>query len=588
MAGSREELAAHVKKYGASYRTNIEPGQIDSGMWELTSSPSQIYWVAGQGRLLEADEVDVNKPFMQCDIGGFIGKVDYICNNMPKTAYGCSNYVYSKPAAVIFPKSGYTVASTEDCLEIYEYFSKYRKSDDPVAVKQAIEAAKALRARCKLTDEQQTAVDQTITNTQNHLRQIQSNNSQAKYSGDNLLSGTEAVKKSNLNNLKQQYIELLQRNSQSGEKFSLTSDGQLQIIYLHTGQWYTDIFEFRWLSYSAYGGENGSSSFTRFSQTNKSGYAIVLVVFSREERELEIKLFDAIQQTIKDGGQNNTVGESNEEDINLPKIEPTTVEDYQKKVVAEAKTKGIILPPNFLTDGFTTPKKTPLARLTPTQKAAQDTINSQTLSDLIARDTQIIAEELKVNAEIERKLAEERRKIVEVETKRAEEEKRQRDSLERETRKYNESRAKEVTLRNRFKNGSVFDFPQFPGTEWIYNDNLKNFEHQKLGRIDLEVMRNNSGSFEQMIPKILDEAFKSAIESKGKWRESKVVEHHSLDGKTKAYVIKSKFKGGNIKRYYYFEGDDGSIFKLYMFGADSAEKWILKNGDALAKSFSFK
>lgn len=418
LAGTREELAAKIKGGGSGYRTMIKPAEIDSGMWVLTSNPSQIFEVSGQGRLLGANEPDIEGTFMQCDIGGLIGKVDYICNNMPKTAYSCSNYVHPKPAAVIFPKSGYTVASTEDCLEIYEYFSKYRKSDDPVAVKQAIESANALRARCKLTPDQQTAVDQAITSTQNRLERIQSNSftSQSQSPGADLITGSEAVKKVDLEKLKQQLAEYLQSNvvTRQGYQNSVSLEqGKLKLVRQPFEDVYTYFFDFATLEirddiggwYPVIRFRDGTGNEAEFMLRDGGDSLRGPVTLKGNQLLADIRAAQSGVNTKKISDK-----ETGEDEPNLPKIEPTTVEEYQKQVVVEAKAKGITLSPNYLTNDSTTPKKTPTARLTPTQKAAQNAINSQQLSDLIVQDIQSIAEELKANAEIERKQAEEKKR----------------------------------------------------------------------------------------------------------------------------------------------------------------------------------
>ncbi len=443
LAGTREELAAKIKAGGSYYRTVIKPGAIDSGMWVLTSNQSQIYEVAGQGRLLEPDELDIEGTFRQCDIGGLIGKVDYICNNMPKTAYSCSNYVHPKPAAVIFPKSGYTAASAEDCLEIYEYFSKYRKSDDPAAVKQAIESANALRVRCKLTPDQQTAVDQTVASAQNRLDRIKSNPSQSQSSGDDLLTSIEAVKKVDINGMKDKIVEFFRNHifqgtltGQTGSRTAVFSG--LQVIFEPQAEFFTVKFHhtmqdrgyptwriaemsgpIKFSSLSSYltpsnlGGadfynersicleQKGITYLSVYGIDTTSGVSVdVCVPFDFERNPTS---FNELVRLVRDfekgasGGLTETIpGKESDEDEPSPTTPATPIADYEKKVVAEAKSKGITLPSNFLTEGITTPKKTPPTRLTPTQKAAQDTINSQKLSDLIARDAQIITEGVRV------------------------------------------------------------------------------------------------------------------------------------------------------------------------------------------------
>jgi hypothetical protein len=334
----------------------------------------------------------------------------------------------------------------QDCLDLYKYFSDNRKSNDPVAIKQALDAAQVFQTQCKMTEEQKAGVGQAITSSQNRLQRIQSETSQNKSPASELFNGAEAVKKGDISGLKQKIIENLKQNIRPYQK---TNREQVRITprdifkppfddYVTTLSGSKDInilgdqnkITISWVNY--YSSTYGIASDLNSSSTGKITATITLENVTPFDGDFDIgylgakcstentefwrgktdyntsdycsrlpygidndgkyvggtvaKELSSLISQLKNGllGNNPRIS-SEDETANLPKIEPTTIEQYQKKVVAEAKAKGITLPPNFLTEAPSENKKLPES-LTPTQRTARNSQLTKELDELIAQD----------------------------------------------------------------------------------------------------------------------------------------------------------------------------------------------------------
>ena len=439
------KLDDESKRLGPQNRQELKPGEQDSGaMWILVTPTDKLWMAIGHVRFLEQNEQELWTTYERCDEYKARGKIDYFCQVKPSP--GCPNFVNPKPAALVnFDKpanrTGGTqssAASTEDCLEAYEYFSKYRKSDNPIAVKQAIEAAQAFQTRCKLTEEQNAVVGQAITNSQNYLQRIQSNLLQNKSSATDLLNGTEAVKKFDVDGLKLKMVSILRLNlkpyridtprerttirnrSNYNEyedykssftelkdliikednnsitvsytsvynslydrckecEFRSTTKDQMTIFY---DKIQNEVKNAKYIScYNGFGATclSETTQTDRYGTTNSQSDRVnINPSWLGENNFNEFKSLSI--QLAQINSDKSITNSTDNRDTDLPKIEPTTVEQHQKKVVAEAKAKGINLSP----DGLDAPKKTTSARLTPRQRVAQDAVNRKKINKLIA------------------------------------------------------------------------------------------------------------------------------------------------------------------------------------------------------------
>ncbi|MBK7393541.1 MAG: hypothetical protein IPI64_09625 [Chloracidobacterium sp.] len=447
LGGSREEILKDIREKRGMYRTRIKPGQIDSGMWVFTNSQSQIFETIGHARLLGADEVDYKGPFMTCDSGGNRGQIDTICRNEPIPYFGCQNRPSPPPAAMTFPNkpwrnpaSGKTTAaspppaSPSDCLDLYKYFSENKKSDDPLAVKQSIDAANAFKARCKLTDEQQISVIELIASANKNFERVQNKlRSLSSGDGDNLFTDANAVRKGpDVEQLKNEILENLKINVQPFERRGNGSWGvitdtwknisvvgsadgiTIKWTYVHeeknsqisTSNSVFNVSYAALLSGTGNSIEEGSTCSTDSSliwqgkaagvyrNTRETHPTCLSMPYGMRGGNGYIELAELIQK-IRGGGQvaEKEKGINGDEDTS-EKL-PLAVVDYERQVSVDAKAKGIKID----TDS-TNQKPKPRPILTPRQRAAQNAEATKTLSELIQKD----AEETAVEREKEARL----------------------------------------------------------------------------------------------------------------------------------------------------------------------------------------
>lgn len=418
IGSSREGILKDVREKRGMYRTRIKPGQIDSGMWVFTDSQGQILETMGHARLLGSDEVDYKGPFMTCDSGGNRGQIDTICRNEPNPYIGCQNRPSPPPAAMTFPNkpwrnpaSGKTTAaspppaSPSDCLDLYKYFSENKKSDDPLAVKQSIDAANAFKARCKLSPEQQSSLNDSITSAGNHLERVQSNALSAPngVSGGNLVTTIDAVKKGpKTDEIYARIIENLRANLLYYSGPLKAENGRL---ILNEGSMICS-GAFEKLEFSNYrdsmtphiaidniacpGGYNGDTR--------------AVVRYNSGPNDLYIQQLNDLVASLKNQPANGSEDEAIDTST-LTKPQPVPEAEYAKKVVAEAKAKGIKIEPDS-----TNQKPKPRPVPPPRQRAAQNAEASQELVALIESDI----EKKKAEDEVEqRRRAEDERKKAE-------------------------------------------------------------------------------------------------------------------------------------------------------------------------------
>lgn len=398
LGSTREEVLKDIREKRGTFRTRIKPGQIDSGMWVLTNSQGQILETMGHARLLGSDEVDYKGPFLTCDSVGNRGQIDTICRNEPNPYVGCQNHVSPPPAAITFPNKPWRndvggkteaasapPASPADCLELYKYFSKYSKADDPLAVKQSLDAANAFKARCKLSVEQLASVDVAIFQTRDRLERIKPSSALLEDTGT-LITNVEPVRKVDINDLKQQFVEYLNGNLEHNSSVLKGSvsvvQGRLKLV--------SSIYDQEFIAHSDFanvrlnpqcGGagpcvevtyDTPSFGFSQLPLRNGALFATTV-----EKSNDLLSQIRAAEKGVESGpanlDQNSNPGDATKG--------PTSEAEYQKDVVAEAKAKGI-----KIESDSTDQKLKPRPILTPRQRAAEEAESSKRLSELIESD----------------------------------------------------------------------------------------------------------------------------------------------------------------------------------------------------------
>lgn len=608
LGSSREGILKDVREKRGMYRTRIKPGQIDSGMWVFTDSQGQILETMGHARLLGSDEADYKGPFMTCDTVGNRGQVDTICRNEPNPYIGCQNRPSPPPAAMTFPNkpwrnpaSGKTTAaspppaSPSDCLDLYKYFSENKKSDDPLAVKQSIDAANAFKARCKLSPEQQSSLNDSITSAGNHLERVQSISLSTTngINGGDLVTTIDAVKKGpKTDEIYAQIIENLRANLLYYSGPLKAENGRL---ILNEGSMICS-GAFEKLEFSNYTG-----SMTPHIAIDNiacpggyNGDTRAVVRYNSGPNDLHIRQLNDLVASLKNSPTNASEDEAIDTST-LTKPQPVPEAEYAKKVVAEAKAKGIKIEPDS-----TDEKPKPRPVLTPRQRAAQDAEALKELSDLIQKDADERAAE-KVEEERREAIDRQRREVLQ----RQIDDERIRADAKRILEEAERSRAaafermwqsKKTTLNQRLKDGTAFNYAGFPGSVWTWDDKLKEFTCSGPGKIRVSLIlglvrvTKVDGTLEFPKASSFNEFVASELKNEEAWslkKADRTVQGLLFDGRRKGFLITKtgNWLGKYIEKNYYFEGQEGLVYKIEISGYDEAKKWVQKSADDLAKSF---